>query len=152
LDEAALIAEFIAAEKVAAGHIQWVLEPNTDTAKAQVIVVVPTKPTFAAKMHLAAHVHREPLKYGFSLILANSYRVLGLDVNPGRSHVNFTDLGKASVRTTHWQRWPNDIAETDDRAMSHQQWLREFCKRSRIKFTGSYRSPPYLGGQQLRLL
>jgi hypothetical protein len=152
LDEAGLIAEFIVADKAAGGRIQWVLEPNTDTAKAQILVVVPSRPTFAAKMHLTAHAHREPRKYGFSLILANSYRVLGLDVNPGRSHINFTDLGNAAVRCTHWQPWPNDIADPDDRDQLHQQWFREFCKRAKISFTGTYRAPPHLGGQQLRLL
>jgi hypothetical protein len=152
VDEAALIDEFVAADKVASGTIQWVLLPNTDTAKAQLLVVVPAKPAFAAKLHLNAHVHREPFKYGFSLILANSYRVLGLDVNPASTHVNFTDLGRVLVSCTHWQPWPNEIAEPDDRNLPHRQWFREFCKRSRIDFTGTYRAPPHLGGQQLRLL
>lgn len=152
LDDAALIAEFIAADKAVGGRIQWVLEPDTDTAKAQLLVAVPSMPTLAAKLHLLAHVHREPFKYGFSLILANTYRVLGLDVNPGRSHINFTDLGNAAVRVTHWQPWPSHIAEPDDRDQAHKEWFRDFCKRSRIKFTGSYRAPPHLGGQQLRLL
>jgi hypothetical protein len=152
LNETALIDEFIAADKEASGAIQWVLLPNTDTAKAQLLVVVPANPIFAAKLHLNAHVHRDPFKYGYSLILANSYRVLGLDVNPASTHLNFTDLGKVSVRRTHWQPWPNQIAEEDDRDLSHGQWFREFCKRSRITFTGSYRAPPHLGGQQLRLL
>lgn len=148
----ALIKEFAAADKVADGTIQWVLEPHTDTAKAQLLVVVPARPTFAAKLHLTAHVHREPFKYGFSLILAGSYRILGLDVNPGRTHINFSDLGNAEVRVTHWQPWPNHTAEADDRQQPHRQWFREFCRRSKIKFTGSYRAPPHLGGQQLRLL
>lgn len=151
LDEVALIAEFIAADKVANGSIRWVLEPRTDTAKSQFLVVVPLRPILAARVHMTAHVHREPFKYGFSLILG-SYRVLGLDVNPGRTHVNFTDLGNAPVDCTHWQPWPNAIVEPDDRERSHSQWFREFCKRSRITFTGSYRAPPHLGGQQLRLL
>jgi hypothetical protein len=147
-----LIGEFSAAEKVADGRIRWVLQPHTDTAKAQLLVVVPSNPIFAAKVHLTAHVHREPFKYGFSLVLASSYRVLGLDVNPGRSHVNFTDLGNASVQCTHWQLWSNSIVEPDDREQTHAQWFRDFCKRARIAFTGQYRAPPHLGGQQLRLL
>ena len=152
MDEEALIAEFVAADKVAAGRIQWGLQPHTDTAKAQFLVVVPSKPTFVAKVHLTAHVHREPFKYGFSLILANSYRVLGLDVNPGRSHTNFTDLSNPLVQCTHWQPWPNHTAEPDDRDQTHLEWFRDFCKRARIEFTGLYRAPPHLGGQQLRLL
>lgn len=151
MDETALIEEFIAAEKAADGTIQWVLQPHTDTAKANLLVVVPAKPIFAAKLYLTAHVHREPFKYGFCLSLA-SYRALGLDVNPASTHTNFTDLGKVPVDCTHWQPWPNRIAEPDDRDLSHSQWFREFCKRSRIKFTGSYRAPPHLGGQQLRFL
>lgn len=152
LDQEALIQQFIAADKAAGGRIRWVLEPHTDTAKASLLVVVPSAPLFSARFHMTAHVHREPFKYGFSLVLAGSYRVLGLDVNPARTHVNFTDLGKAAVQCTHWQPWPNQLVEPDDREQAHQQWFREFCRRARIQFTGSYRAPPHLGGQQLRLL
>lgn len=88
-----LAAEFMASDKLANARIRWLLALNTDTAKAQFIVTVPSRPAFSVKVHMAAHVHREPLKYSFSLLLG-SHRVLGLDVNPGRSHVNFTDLGK----------------------------------------------------------
>lgn len=101
---------------------------------------------------MTAHVHREPFKYGFSLILGGTHRVLGLDVNPARFHVNFTALGRDAVQCTHWQPWPNEIIEPDDRDRPHSQWFKEFCRRSRISFSGSYRSPPHLGGQQLRLL
>jgi hypothetical protein len=152
VDEPALIAAFAAADKAAGGAVQWVLEPHRDTAKAQLLVVVPDMPILAAKVHMTAHVHRVPFKYGFSLILAGSYRVLGLDVNPARLHVNFTDLGRAAVHYSHWQKWPDNLADADDRDLSHAQWFREFCKRAKITFTGSYRSPPHLGGQQLRLL
>jgi hypothetical protein len=151
LDEAALIAEFIAADKVADGRIQWALTPHTDTANAQFLVVVPEKPTFAARVYLTAHAYREPFKYGFSLILAKYYRVLGLDVNPGRSHANFTDLGNFIVRDTHWQTWPNQVVEPDEREQRHQEWFRDFCKQAKIKFTGSYSPPPHFGGQQLGL-
>jgi hypothetical protein len=151
LDDEVLIKEFVAAEKAAAGAIRWVLEPHTETAKANLLVAVPSAPLFAAKLHLTANVRREPFKYGFALILAG-HRILGLDVNPALAHVNFTDLGKAVVDCTHWQPWPNHLAEPDERELTHQQWFREFCKRSKIRFTGSYRAPPHLGGQQLRLL
>lgn len=151
MDDQALIGEFIAADKAANGSIRWVLEPHTDTAKANVLVVVPTMPILAAKLHLTANVRREPFKYGFALILAGR-RILGLDVNPALAHINFTDLGKASVDCTHWQPWPDHSAEPDERELSHQQWFREFCRRAKIRFTGSYRSPPHFGGQQLRLL
>jgi hypothetical protein len=102
-DVARVIAEFAAADKAASGRFQWALEPHTDTAKTNLLVVVPSRPIFAAKLYLTAHVHREPFKYGCCLSLATSYRVLGLDVNPGSSHANFTDLRKVSVRCTHWQ-------------------------------------------------
>jgi hypothetical protein len=150
LDQAALIAEFIAADKVADGAIRWVRTPQSDTAKAQLVVVVPEIPTFAAKVHLTAHVHREPFKYGFSLMLAG-YRVLGLDVNPGRSHANFTDLGNFIVQGTHWQTWPDQIAEPDLREQRHQEWFRDFCERAKVKFTGAYSPPPHFGGSQLGL-
>lgn len=146
-----IIAEFMAAEKTAGGRIRWVLAPRTDTAKAQLLVVVPSQPLYSVKLHMTANVHRVPLKYGFTLSFSR-FRVFALDVNPASSHVNFTTLGKSSVKCTHWQRWPNDIAEPDDRQETHQQWFREFCKRARIKFTGQYRGPPHLGDQQLRLL
>lgn len=109
-------------------------------------------PILSAKVHMTAHVHREPFKYGFSLVLAASYRVLGLDVNPARTHINFTDLGKAAVQITHWQEWPNRMVTPDNRDLLHQQWFREFCNRAKIAFNGSYRSPPHFGGHQLRLL
>jgi hypothetical protein len=101
---------------------------------------------------MTAHVHREPVKYGFSVILAGMHRIVGLDVNPGRSHVNFTDLGRASVQCTHWQSWPNGVVSPDNRDLSHQKWFREFCRKAQISFTGSYRPPPHLGGEQMRLL
>lgn len=101
---------------------------------------------------MTAHVHREPFKYGFSLILGATHRIVGLDVNPARSHVNFTDLGRASVQCTHWQDWPNEVVMPDDRNRTHAQWFRQFCRRALIDFTGSYRSPPHLGGEQMRLL
>jgi hypothetical protein len=151
-DVAATIEEFAALEKLATASIQWVLEPKTDTAKAQFLVTVPTRPSLSAKVHMAAHVHREPFKYGFSLILGGSDRVVGLDVNPARSHVNLTDLGRASVQCTHWQRWPNGVVDPDDRQRTHSAWFKEFCKRAAIRFTGSYRAPPHLGGEQMRLL
>ncbi len=151
-DLAAIIAGFVVAEKAGNGSIRWVLEPQKDVARTQFLVTVPSHPTISAKVHMTAHVHREPVKYGFSLILGGTYRIVGLDVNPGRSHLNFTQLGKPSVQCTHWQAWPNEVVTPDDRDRSHSQWFREFCKRALINFTGSYRSPPHLGGQQMRLL
>lgn len=147
-----IIQEFTAAKKDADGPIRWVLMPNTDTAKAQFIVTVPSRPILSAKVHLTAHVHRIPVKYGFSLILGGVHRIVGLDVNPGRGHLNLTDLGRISVRCTHWQAWPNDLVTPDDRDCSHLQWFREFCRKSLIDFKGSYSPPPHLGGEQMRLL
>ena len=139
------------AEKVIQEGIRWQHAPHTDTAKCALPVYVPLRPSFSSRLALTAHVSRIPLKYGFTLLLG-SMRVCGLDVNPGRSHTNFRTGKRETIWETHWQSWPEiDHVEADDRELTHRQWLREFCRKNRIAFTGGYRAPPHYGGEQLRL-
>ncbi len=61
-------------------------------------------------------------------------RVLGLDVNPGTSHFNVTTMESVSV--THWQLYPQYVAEPDERVRTHREWLFEFLKRANINSVG----------------
>lgn len=147
-----LTAEFMAAPKVVPAEIRWVHAARTDTAKCIVPVLVPSRPSFNARLCLTAHVSRIPEKYGFALLLG-SERVAALDVNPGRAHTNFKSAKRETVWETHWQEWPTmDHAEVDAREMSHRKWLDAFAQRFGIGILGGYRKPPHYGGEQLRLL
>ena len=102
-------------------------------------------------MVLTAHARRTPPKYSFTLLLGN-VRVFALDVNPARVHINMVAGKKISVGTTHWHTWPCDIADEDNRNLSHRQWLNEFCHRCKILTAGlSCAKPPFEGGEQLRM-
>lgn len=135
------------AEKVIEGKIQWKHGLYTETAKAVLIVIVPERPSFSARLYLTAHVSRLPEKYGFSMLLG-SERVAGLDVNPGRGHANFKLGKRETVWDTHWQMWPDKEAVVDNRTLLHSQWFRAFCQRCRIISRIEYKPPPHFGGEQ----
>lgn len=80
-------------------------------------------------------------------LLYGSERVLGLDVNPGRSHRNI--LTNTSVSVTHWQRWPLMEAEEDRRELQFSEWLGEFVARANIELRFRVADPPF--GIQLEL-
>lgn len=122
----------------------------TDTAKATVPLIVPSRPAFTASLSLGAHVHRTPEKYEFSILLGGN-RVAALDINPTTSHINFATGKKVSVRVTHWHCWPSKDVEPDNRELSFKQWLNSFCKRFKVTLDG-FDPPPHYGGEQMRLL
>lgn len=140
----------MAAEKVASSRIRWAHAPYTDTAKAQVPIMVPTRPSFSASLNFGAHVHILPEKYEFSIILSG-IRVAALDVNPTTGHYNFFSGKKENVKVTHWHTWPENNVEQDDRTLRFRQWVTVFCKRHRVVLNG-FDTPPHLGGEQMRLL
>jgi hypothetical protein len=92
---------------------------------------------------MTAHVRRSPKKCSFSLIMGD--RIFALDVNPGRTHNN--KAAAVSVNVTHWQRWPNEEVDPDNRDLIHVQWWAEFLTRANISFLGRYDRPPYLPEQ-----
>ena len=143
--------EFLAAEKVASAKIRWVHMPHTPTAKASVPLLVPSRPSFNASLHLNTNVDRLPRKLEFSIILGAT-RVCGLDVNPTGIHVNFATGKRQSVRETHWHCWPDRDVVPDAREMQFRGWLTAFCRRFRITLDVPPDMPPHEGGYQMRLL
>jgi hypothetical protein len=143
----ALVAKFLAAEKVAHVRPRWQSKGHSDYAEAKMPVSVPDSRTLVGLVRLTAHRVRLPPKYGFSLFFRGE-RVLGLDVNPGRAHRNL--LVPGSVAGTHWQHWPIMDAEVDDRDQNFAAWLREFLRKGNIVTTFGVSSPPR--GVQLRLV
>ena len=96
---------------------------------------------------MTAHKVRIPQKCSWALLFRGK-RILGLDVNPGRSHRNL--LRGGSVDRTHWQRWPVMDAEEDDRKQNFALWSVDFWKAANIVTTFPLLSPPQ--GVQLRLI
>lgn len=139
----------MASEKVASSRISWAHALNTDTAKSVVPLLVPSRPSFSAALHLGAHVHRIPEKYEFSVLLGG-LRVAALDINPAGGHLNFSYGRKESVRITHWHCWPAEDVEPDTREMRFRPWLNAFCKRFKVTLNG-VGTPPHYGGEQMRL-
>ena len=130
----ALVAEFLAAEKVATRRFRWTGR-RVDWATAGSLVVVEGRPDLSGRLVIGAHLYRRPPKYSFSLLFRHE-RVFGLDVDPGISHTNTRTL--EVVFGTHWQQWPYMDAVADSRTLIYQRWLEEFLIRSRI----SLRIPP----------
>lgn len=133
---------FLAAEKRMSGPLGWKQKSHPDYGESVKVVTCPSMPELAGQIRLTAHKSRLPPKYGFHLVLGSGKmtRVLGLDVNPGTSHFNVTTMESVSV--THWQLYPQYVAEPDERVLTHREWLFEFLKRANIKSTARYRAPP----------
>jgi hypothetical protein len=142
----ALIAEFLAAEKVAAVRPRWATARHADYAEAKMRIGVSISRVLAGRVILAAHRTNWPPKYCFSLLFRGE-RILGLDVGPRRFHKNL--LAPASIGGTHWQRWPGMEAEPDVRDLPFAQWLRIFLKEAKVSTTFGLLSPPR--GVQMRL-
>jgi len=143
----ALVAQFLAAEKTAHVRPRWQTARHRDYAEAKMLVSVPRSRLFLGMVVLTAHRVRLPPKYGFSLLF-RGHRVLGLDVNPGRTHKNLLTPG--SVAGSHWQHWPTMDAELDDRDQNFAAWLRDFLRAGNIVTTFGVLSPPR--GVQLGLV
>ncbi|WP_097277530.1 hypothetical protein [Caenispirillum bisanense] len=137
-----MVADFLADAKRLEGRLSW--KPKStrgDYVWTSHLVVVLSGRHRAADLHLTAHLTREPRKYGFTLIWRGA-KILRLDVEPGATHFNIST--KTSVSGTHWQRWPDDEAEPDLRALDHRGWLTAFCGRANIAFEpDQYKAPPF---------
>jgi hypothetical protein len=143
----ALVAEFLAAEKVAHARPRWRTKGHREYAAAQMVVGVPGAPRPVGILFMTAHTWRLPPKYSFSLTLRGK-RIVGLDVGPARSHRNL--LSADSIGSTHWQRWPNMEAEPDDREQNFIAWFLDFLRLCNITITFDMPAPPR--GFQLRLV
>lgn len=138
---------FIDSEKSSTASVRWFTQLHPDYSRAQLRVVLPSRPLLRARIVLLAHRYFSPRKYSFSLLLGRE-RIVGLDIGPKRSHQN--RLMRQSVGTTHWQYYPCTVVIPDSRDLLHRMWLDEFCRRCNIAWSGKYASPPH-GHEQLRL-
>jgi hypothetical protein len=140
-DDLASTAEaYLAAPKIIVGQILWRDKGHQDFAEAKLPVVCAEMPEINGELVLTAHKTRVPQKFSFTL-LAGSVRITGLDVNPASSHYN--RISMQSVSSTHWQWFPDNEADGDDRELTHREWLMEFCARTGIELQAHYRPPPH---------
>ena len=137
---ASVVQSYLAADKTVSSRMFWREKRHKDFVEANLPVICPDLPEINGELILIAHKTRIPKKYGFTL-LAGSFRIVGLDVNPGSSHFNRRTL--TSVSSTHWQFFPGMDAEADGRSMEHREWLAEFCKRTNINLSSPYRAPAH---------
>jgi hypothetical protein len=141
------IEPFLEGEKRISQRVRWTTKGRADHAEARAKVVLRRGRTLIrGKLVIVAHRNLQPPKYGFSLLLEGK-RILGLDVNPKRSHRNI--LTGKSVTQTHWQRYPLMEAELDSRDLPFQEWLEAFLARANIVTSHRIASPPT--GEQLEL-
>jgi hypothetical protein len=141
-----LIAEFLAAEKLAIVRPRWAIAQHPDYAEFKMRVGVANSRILAGRVILAAHRTNWPPKYCFSLLFRGQ-RILGLDVGPRRFHKNL--FAPTSVSGTHWQFWPRMEAKPDVRDLSFAEWLRIFLREAKVSTSFVVLSPPR--GVQMRL-
>ena|ERR1700722_3916027 len=141
----ALVAEFLAADKVATRRFRWAGR-RADWVTGGSPIMVADRPDLTGRLLIGAHLYRHPPKYSFSLLFRRE-RVFGLDVDPGLSHTNRRTL--EVVFGTHWQQWPSMDAVADPRPLIYQRWLEEFLERSRVRLRIPPVPPPI--GAQLGL-
>lgn len=135
------VRRFLEAEKVAEHKWAWRKKSHNDFFEATSRLVTKSEPTECGKLMITAHRTRKPRKFSFSVLHA-SHRVLGLDVEPARLHLNPQTLEK--VEETHWHRWPDmSAAIPDDRNYQWNQWLYEFLKAGRIDLVYPLGPPPF---------
>ena len=139
---------FLAAQKkLLKERIRWRIKGHADYAEARIGVAVVSQPRCRGVLVLQSRRFGD-LKYGFTLLYRGGERILGLDVNPGRWHIDSRTL--KSIQGTHWQEIPDMSAATPDpRILSHRQWLEEFLRKANIEPIYWYKSPPR--GEQLLL-
>lgn len=141
------IERFLEAEKVVSRGVRWKTKNRADHAEASASVMLSSgSMRIRGKLVVVAHRALQPPKYGFSLIFGGT-RVLGLDVNPNRSHRNIL-IGQ-SIAVTHWQRYPFMEAEPDERELTFSGWTAEFLKTAKITCKHRIAAPPF--GIQLKL-
>lgn len=143
----ALVAEFLAADKVATKRFRWTGK-RADWVRAGSPITVAGRRDLSGKLEISAHLYRRPEKYSFTLLFRNE-RVFALDVSPGHAHTNARTL--ETIFGTHWQEWPSMDAVSDALAFIYQQWLDEFLKRGIITLRVRAIPPPVGAGTQLRL-
>jgi hypothetical protein len=144
-----LVSEFLARPKFLRARARWRTRSHADYAELRGCVTteaVDGLRSMRGHLVLTAHRVRQPPKYGFALLFQGR-RICGLDVDPGRFHRNI--LTRKSVGMTHWHRWPDMAAESDDRISFYNKWLNEFVTSLNISCKIHIKSPPY--GVQLRL-
>jgi len=112
---------------------------HPDYALASSIVRFSDSRVLRGQMIIASHRLKEPAKYCFSLLFRNE-RILGLDIEPGRSHRNL--LRGFSVMETHWQAWPKMEAEPYARNLTFGLWVTEFLNRANVKCMHPIKAPP----------
>ena len=137
------VRDFLSAQKRLWGRFVWRSQDRRHYSKAQVKVLVQGE-NVDSRLILLSKTTGEPLKFSISLLFKND-RIMGLDVNPGRWHLNFDTYDK--IFGTHWQIWPNmQVAIDDDRNLSFSEWYREFLSRAVIDSNRQIPMPPQ--GQQ----
>lgn len=146
-DFARQVKDFLACGKSAARRFLWSIGRHKDYAEARFVVRCAKNDGLGEGMVvLSAHLLRQPPKYSFALVYAGQ-RILGLDVEPARLHVNPISL--EVIKGTHWQEWPCDIAVPDARNMGYRAWFQEFLERANIQYPYPYAQPPQ--GKQIGL-
>ncbi len=138
--EASIIRSYLDSIKLIKGDIKWKSKGHKDFCEVKLPVICPEMPEIDGQLVMTAHISRIPQKISFTL-LAGSTRITGLDVNPASSHFNVKT--RESVSATHWQWFPLMEAEADQRNLTHFEWLREFCQRTKIELKIAYMAPPY---------
>lgn len=139
------VTDVLRTPKVITDSINWSDKNHPDFVVCKLPVFAPEMPHFPLRLDLQTHVRRMPMKSSFALLFTE--RILGLDVNPGLTHTNHHIGQREVIRGNHWQEWPCNIAEPDDRELEHQQWWNLFLTRANISFVGRYEHPPYLPEQ-----
>jgi hypothetical protein len=139
-DFAELVQTALSLPKVIQDSTDWREGRHPEYSECDLPVFVPGMPSLRVRLHMTAHMRKEPRKCGFTLILGR--RIFSLDVNPARIHNNKTLAEK--VACSHWTTWPCEVAEPDARDLYHQQWFGEFLRRANTSFFGRYDRPPYL--------
>lgn len=134
----AVVERFLEAEKEVRGQLRWRDKAHPDYVEAKLFVAVTAGGSESAEVILTANTGFSPPKFGFALIF-RGIRVLGLDVDPARTHFNAST--KAIVSSTHWQRWPGMEARPDGRSLDHKQWLSEFLEAANIRNAIRYKAP-----------
>lgn len=134
-----LVQDFLTHEKIAKRGPRWRTVTHPDYAEASIPVTVPNNKIFRGRVILTAHRLRNPYKFSFSMVFKNE-RILALDVNPARSHRNL--FTPATIKVTHWQRWPHMEAEPDPRDFGFSRWLHEFLNTANVTCNFRVGLPP----------
>lgn len=141
------IKAFLEGEKVTTKRMRWRSKGHKDYSRLSVPVLWDDGGRIKrGQLNIQSHFYAYPRKFAMCLVFYGE-RVLGLDVNPMRSHRSI--LRKSSINVTHWHRWTLVDPEPDDRNLSFHFWLREFLKTARINAGYIPKPPPMAREVQL---